>query len=177
MPARKKSLAKLVADRTFLARRHADLLEHEGLVDDLELRTLQVAFRAESSELERQALARRFERLVRTVKRDEPTLQQAFLASLGPSVALAGALPPGRLWRLEERWERWDARYGFAWRVQHDLMHNGDRIEAFRLLTGRRTPELNLHTIKKQMPDLAERARTELELPTPRDPPGWKYAA
>ena len=25
------------------------------------------------------------------------------------------------------------------------------------------------------MPDLAERARNELKLPKPRDPPGWKY--
>ena len=54
-------------------------------------------------------------------------------------------------------------------------LDNGDIIEACRRLTGR--TQYNLDAIKKQVPDLAERARRELALKEVRDPPGWKYVA
>lgn len=58
----KKSLAQLCADRTFLARRHADLLVSEPLLDDLALRDLQRQYRQESSDLERRRIALELER-------------------------------------------------------------------------------------------------------------------
>lgn len=65
MPARKKSFREFVADGTFLARRHAHLLDQEPLVADTELAKLQRAYQREGSELERRAIALRFEKAVR----------------------------------------------------------------------------------------------------------------
>jgi hypothetical protein len=53
MPTPKKSLADLIWDQTFLARRHAHLLLSSKLVEDDGLRELQQAYRAETSERER----------------------------------------------------------------------------------------------------------------------------
>jgi hypothetical protein len=61
----KKSLEDLCVDGTFLARRHAHLLEDEALVEEPSLCALQEAYRDEASELERRALAVRFEKAVR----------------------------------------------------------------------------------------------------------------
>src|SRR5919201_3144407 len=65
MPARRKTLADLVRDGSFLARRHADLLVTGALVADPVLASLQERYRAERSELERRQLALWFEKAVR----------------------------------------------------------------------------------------------------------------
>jgi AraC-like DNA-binding protein len=65
MPARRKTLADLVRDGSFLARRHADLLVTGALVADPLLADLQQRYRAERSELERRQLALWFEKAVR----------------------------------------------------------------------------------------------------------------
>ena len=64
MPRRKKTLADLVRDRTFLGRRHGPRLESEPLVADPGLRRLQRAYRAETSRLERRAIALEFQKIV-----------------------------------------------------------------------------------------------------------------
>jgi hypothetical protein len=103
VPARKKSLIDFVYDRTFLARRHAELLVAEPLVRDRELRELQLAYRTETSKLERAAIARKFEKRVQT-----------------------GGRPTGRLGETEL--EEWDARYGLLWRIRHDCLTDADKI-------------------------------------------------
>jgi hypothetical protein len=65
MPTPKKSLADLIWDQRFLARRHAHLLRSSKLVEDDALRELQQAYRAETSERERRARALDFEKAVR----------------------------------------------------------------------------------------------------------------
>jgi hypothetical protein len=178
MPARKKRLAGFVHDKSFLARRHFRLLVEDELVDDLELRTLQVAYRAETSALERQQLALRFEKLVRSRPHEELTMRQALYAGLGPGPDFGvgrNGLSRARLHELEASWKRWDRRHGHPWRVRHRAMHNLDRERAYRRLTGRR--ETNFNRIRAEIPDLEERARTELTLPDPPDPPGWEMVA
>jgi hypothetical protein len=171
--AEKKTLAQLVGDRTFLARRHGDLLELSPLVDDPDLRLLQIAYRAEESQLERQAAALRFEKLVRAVERVELTLRQGLLGGLGPACVLDG-LPAEQLEQLEEKWERWERRGdGFNWRVLHGQMHNLDVQRAYRRLTGRR--ETNLVEIHNRFPDLAVDARMLLPRRRPPNPPGWAF--
>jgi len=67
----RKTLYQLtIRDRTFLARRHAHLLEKEPLLPHPRLRELQQAFRAEVSRLERAAIARQLERAVRETDQD-----------------------------------------------------------------------------------------------------------
>jgi Rho termination factor, N-terminal domain len=198
----KKTLRERVLDRTFLARRHAYLLVADELVRDSALRTLQASYRTEESELERHAIALRFEKAVQS-RAEEPTLtmRQALCASIG-----AGAPD-------QAAWEAWDRDHGFDWRVTHRAMDQEDEIEAFARLrarppagtrddlyaqakqlgisgrsTMRRTElieaiagahktnrrEENLSRIRRAVPDLAERARKELELdPEVPDPPGF----
>src|SRR5438128_640719 len=136
--AKQKTLGKLVADRTFLARRHAQLLAQSVLVEDPQLRALQASYRAEESHLERQALARRFEKLCRRVDRVELTVRQGLLAGLGPSAVLhRDGIRLEELRQLEARWERWEQRGdGFCWRVAHRAMHNVDCQRAYRRLSG-----------------------------------------
>ncbi len=95
---------------------------------------------------------------MRLAEREEPTLRQGLLAGLGPEFVLDGEVPPSRLRLLAERWERWDARDGFAWRIRHNSMHQADEIEAHRRLTGHHKPETNLVAIRARFPDLRERA-------------------
>ena len=65
MPTPRKTLHEFaVRDRTFLARRHAYLLEQEPLLEGPRLQRLQLAYRAEPGRLERRAIAVRFEREV-----------------------------------------------------------------------------------------------------------------
>jgi hypothetical protein len=61
----RKRLEDLAVDGTFLARRHAQLLVDEPLLDEPTLRQLQEDYRVESSELEQRAIALRFEKAVR----------------------------------------------------------------------------------------------------------------
>jgi len=65
MAARKKKLADLVRDRSFLRRRHEELLLSDPLVREPGLRQLQEHYRRETNELERRELALTFERAVR----------------------------------------------------------------------------------------------------------------
>lgn len=60
-----KSLADLIADGTFLARRHKGLLADAPMVGDPELRRLQRAFSTATSEVEAQHFAREFEKEVK----------------------------------------------------------------------------------------------------------------
>ena len=165
MPARKKTLVQLVRDRTFLARRHAKLLETAPLVDDNPtLRTLQASYRAEPSDLKQQALARLFESACRkSVGIPGLTMAQVLHASIGPSGPDA---------ELERRWNSWDRRHGFAWRLSHDACHQGDLQTAYRRLTGK--GERNLGRINERMPDILERARAELGLKAAPEPPGFE---
>jgi hypothetical protein len=167
----RKTLASLVHDRTFLARRHAELLELDPLVKEPELRALQVAYRAEESNLERQATARRFEKVCRSIDREELTMYQGLLAGMGPFHPLP--LSSEEVEELRAKWERWDKRDGFSWRVIHDAMHNDDRLLAYKRLTG--DSEQNLDRIREEVPDLAERAREILSARKPPNPPGWQY--
>jgi len=168
-----KSLAALVHDRTFLARRHAELLDLHPLVENLELRTLQVSYRAEDSPLERRALALRFEKLVRRIEREELSIPEALLAGIG-LIPLDVSLAPGEFEQLSAQWQRWERRGdGFRWRVRHGCMTSDDVQRAYRRLTGR--SESNLFKIRKDMPDLAERARDLLPARKPPNPPGWRY--
>lgn len=64
MPARKKSFAQFVADGTFLARRHAELLDSEDIVHDPRLRPIQEAYQEAIDGLERQQLALEFQKVV-----------------------------------------------------------------------------------------------------------------
>ncbi len=77
-----------IRDRTFLARRHAHLLEEEPLLDRPQrLRELQQAYRAEVSRLERAAIARQFERAVRQTPADLDAEALAEAFSLKEAVA------------------------------------------------------------------------------------------
>jgi phage terminase large subunit-like protein len=64
-----KTLQERVRDRSFLARRHGGLLARP-FVDVPELREIQVAWQAATSDRERRALALDFERALRTVRSD-----------------------------------------------------------------------------------------------------------
>jgi hypothetical protein len=166
MAAHKKTLEQLVHDRTFLARRHAQLLETAPLVEDATLRTVQAGYRSESSGLERQALARRFEKATRNRSHErELTMTQQLHAAIGPGAGDA---------QLETRWLAWDKRHGFSWRIQHDAAHAGDRELAYHRLTGQR--EHDHRRINERMPDLLQRARHELKLKPAPDPPGIELA-
>jgi hypothetical protein len=65
MAARRKSLWLLVRDQTFLARRHAERLLEEPLLEDPGLRYLQLAYRRARGERRRREFALYFERAVR----------------------------------------------------------------------------------------------------------------
>ena len=69
MPRPKKSLAERVRERSFVARRHGELLEIESLVADDDLRRLQEAYIACPNRYERRALALEFEKAVRQLER------------------------------------------------------------------------------------------------------------
>jgi AraC-like DNA-binding protein len=64
VPAHRKTLLELVADQTFLARRHADRLLDAPL-ERADLRELQGRYYAAGGDVERRAIARRFEDAVR----------------------------------------------------------------------------------------------------------------
>jgi hypothetical protein len=91
-----KTLLQLVAGRSFMARRHRDLLAGPTL-PDVELAQLQARFAAAAGEAERRAVAVEFERFVRgrpdAAEEDDDmlTLDEMFAAEeeLGP-VALVG---------------------------------------------------------------------------------------
>jgi len=77
MPTPRKTLHEFaVRDRTFLARRHAYLLEQEPLLEGPRLQRLQLAYRAEPGRLERRAIAVRFEHEVRRTAENQ--LEQRF---------------------------------------------------------------------------------------------------
>lgn len=89
MPAARKTLYELlVQDRSFLARRHAELLLSEPLVDDPVLRAAQERYRAEPSELERRQLALELEKAVR-----DPTAYARLAAALEAPRAIEPAAP------------------------------------------------------------------------------------
>jgi DeoR-like helix-turn-helix domain len=65
MPAQRKNLEELLRDRSFLARRHAELLLIEPVGEDPLLRRVQERYRAEPSDLERRRLALALEKALR----------------------------------------------------------------------------------------------------------------
>jgi hypothetical protein len=151
MPARKKRLADFCADRTFLARRHAELLEEDDLVDDPELRALQEAYREERDGLERQKLARRFQQTVRAGRRRRQLPFGAIMYSVaGPDPGNAAELGLRRqdgkidgpaFEKLERRWRWWAARYGLLWRFKHGGQGHDDDVALHHRLSGDRKNE------------------------------------
>jgi hypothetical protein len=133
VPARKKTLADFVADRSFLARRHANLLDEDGLVGDGELRALQEAYQRERDGLERQKLARRFQHTVRQGSSRPPFPLAAAVYSLGPPDATDSA---GEA--LERRFAWWLPRYGALWRWKHGVAGHNDFVVLYRRLSGDR---------------------------------------
>jgi hypothetical protein len=83
VPARKKTLADLARDRTFLARRHRHLLLEGPLLADPALRVLQERYRAEGSDLEQLRIARELERLLRAQPKAGTAELDRVLAELG----------------------------------------------------------------------------------------------
>jgi hypothetical protein len=81
MPQPRKTLLELaLIDRTFLARRHAELLVADELVDEPRLCRLQQAYREEQDGLERRRLAVAFEKVVREPA-SAPTVVELALAA------------------------------------------------------------------------------------------------
>jgi hypothetical protein len=91
VPADRKTLRQLVRDRTFLARRHAELLHLEPLVDDPVIRQLQERYRAEPSERIRRQVALEIEGAVR----DQAVYARHGAATLGLRIAEGLELRPG----------------------------------------------------------------------------------
>jgi phage terminase large subunit-like protein len=77
-----KTLADFVADGTFLARRHAHLLDDGPLVRDVELAKLQKAFRKATSDPERDHLARAFQRAAADGKEERASAADDELAAV-----------------------------------------------------------------------------------------------
>jgi hypothetical protein len=150
MPARKKRLADFIADQSFLARRHAALLEEDDLVDEPTLRALQDAYREEPDGLERQKLARRFQQTVREgPRRRRPPFGAIFYSMTGPNpgdhdqlatLGLRGK--DGIDWpaveKLQRRWRWWAGRYGLLWRAKHGVTGHDDNVALHRRLSGDR---------------------------------------
>ena len=89
MPAAKKTLRQLVAERTFLARRHADRILDEPLDDRPDLLALQGAYQAAADDAARQSIAVSFERTVRagapvTTRRDEALARLQAIIDMEP---------------------------------------------------------------------------------------------
>ena len=84
MAPRRKSLAELVADRSFLARRHADRLPGAPLLEREDLRALQQAYGAAGDDMAREAVLVALERAVRTEapERSEPSRLDELRAKL-----------------------------------------------------------------------------------------------
>ncbi len=183
MPARRKTLEDLVADRSFLARRHADRLLEAPLAR-ADLQALQASYRGERDEDVRTAIATAFERSVQKSSNERRKLSSSefFYAGLGPGMIDADDLGFRRRredsidWagfdRLSRRWKWWNGRHGTWWRVKHRCMHNHDALKLYRLLSGTTTrrvdvadDELRAHLIE------LDQLIVERE-PIP-DPPGW----
>ena len=184
MPAKKKSLQELVADGSFLARRHADRLLEEPLKRK-DLAALQETYAGESDKLVRAAIALAFERAVlhKTTATLPLTHAEWWYASVGSIDADRMALRRrgGKIeWaaydKLERRWTHWDRRHGTFWRVRRGVVHNLDRLKLVWLLTGRRLKRVpDAEVILAGLGEELERLIAERE-PIP-DPPGWELLA
>jgi hypothetical protein len=186
MPASKKTLAEFVAGRTFLARRHSELLDSDPLLPKGPLRKLQLAYRAEESELERTQIAREFEHAVHSFEPAELSDAQFFYAGMGPAIdfngidATALGLRGARgkidwdgLARLQRRWTWWDGRHGMYWRASHGIPHNIDKLKLVHRLTGRRLQ--NVETAGAELEARAKALDLLLRAHGPTsDPPGWE---
>jgi phage terminase large subunit-like protein len=84
MAAHKKNLQRLVLDRSFLARRHEELLQTSPLVADPRLRELQKRFRRRRDQGERRAVALEFQRAVRERASAPSSELDVLLRELGP---------------------------------------------------------------------------------------------
>jgi phage terminase large subunit-like protein len=85
MPARKKGLTDFVRDRTFLGRRHGELLVSESLVRDSALREIQKRYRRRTAAAEREGIALEFQRAVRARAPAASSELDELLRSLGPA--------------------------------------------------------------------------------------------
>jgi len=91
VPPQRKSLEELLRDRTFLARRHAELLLIEPVGENAIFRRAQEHYRTESSDLERRQLALALEKALR-----DPAAYEQLAKDLDA--------PPNVLEVSEERW-------------------------------------------------------------------------
>ena len=169
MPARRKTLDALIHDRTFLGRRHADLLDGPPVRDPV-LRAIQASFQAEASDLRRRELALAFERAVREGP-NGLTMAQELLATCGMPLAAEvdddGTVVGG----LFAAWERWDRRYGLRFRLFVGCANNSDRIEVARR-AGVAAAETRLEEIEERWTELVAKVypRGLRRVPAP---PGW----
>jgi hypothetical protein len=88
MPARKKTLEDFVRDRSFLARRHRQLLASAPPLTDPALRALQDKYNAEQDSLAQLEIARALERAVRA----RPAPSSADLAKLLHALGKTGSV-------------------------------------------------------------------------------------
>jgi hypothetical protein len=100
----RKTPAQLVADGTFLARRHGGLLAGES-VDEPTLAGLQRMYRRAESDRQRRKIAIAFEKLVReATPAEEPDVEAAVEFEEPLAVRESPAEVMGRVWRLAEPW-------------------------------------------------------------------------
>ncbi len=185
MARAQKTLRELVADCSFLARRHADRLL-EAPLERADLRKLQAAYFAAELDYERAAIAVEFQRAVRrpAPPAGPPTAMRGLLyAAIGPGILDYGELGhrcgDGTIdWdavdRLERRWQAWDRFHGTAWRYLRGHPLSVDVLRLARRLTRR------AHGFA-EAEKIVERRRGDVDAllasrPSPPDPPGLELA-
>ena len=172
MPARRKTLKQFVRDRSFLARRHAPLLESEPLVAGAELRAIQEEYRSQPHESLRREIALRFERAVAGAA-PAPDQWLCLYASQGPWW-IPWEVGDGDEYQatdpLQLAWQEWDERDGLRWRARRACLHNSDKLELARLGG---LPSDDLLVIERLLERLLARTAGLLRLDEPvSDPPG-----
>ena len=124
MAAHLKTLEELVWDQSFLARRHAERLESDPLVDDPGLRSLQEAYKSDPTGLGRRSIALAFERAVTN------PVERALYAAAGalerqpadPDRSPAGTTRAGRKTLLERVLENRFVAGRHAWLLAGDSL-------------------------------------------------------
>lgn len=182
----RKTLRELVADRSFIARKHRDRLL-EAPLERADLRALQARYFAAELDYERAAIAVEFERVARRsppVDGRPATARELLYAAIGPGGILSydelgvrrgdGSIDWQAADALERRWQAWDRRHGTAWRY---LRGHPNNVDLFRL--GRRLGERRPRTVADAQ-TIIERRRGDVDTlladATPPDPPGLEHA-
>jgi hypothetical protein len=126
MSAPRKRLIHFIQDRTFLARRHAHLLDEQSLSEyqHPELRELQACYRASTDEVDRRAIALRFQQIVKATP--EQRRERQLMELLGGGLAGLEAATV-RIVYDDRRRGAWELRVP---RKQADELRRGaDRID------------------------------------------------